>query len=166
MIKKTVGSCSGFITRGDGGDGVIMHCKQLVDTEGELQQSDTVSYDTAKDLKNAVGTEDSCSYMRTGKSCSYAGTKSTIPSSTAKLAQGMCHRVQGREHVNSAEALMTALTQQLVPAVIEANSVSVQLYPRGDMLVSGATRNFGLEFTQSIMALMASISETTKQAVM
>ena len=44
-----------------------------------------------------------------------------------------CHRIQGHERVNSVEALMTALTQQLVSVVIEADSVLFQLHIGGDM---------------------------------
>ena len=71
--------------------------------------------------------------------------------------------IQGRERVNSSEALITALTQQPVPDVIEANSIFVQLHSRGDMSGSGATQNSGLEFTRSVMTLTASISGTTDQ---
>ena len=65
----------------------------------------------------------------------------------------VCHRIQRRERVKSVEALMTALTQKLVPDVIEANSILFQLCSRGDMLSSGATRNSGMEITQSVMTL-------------
>ena len=66
----------------------------------------------------------------------------------------MCHRIDGRERVNGDEALMTALTQQLVPDVIEADSLLFQVCSRGDMLRSGATRNSGMEVAQSVMTLM------------
>ena len=54
------------------------------------------------------------------------------------------HRIQGRERVDSVEALMTALTQQPAPAVIGANSVLFQSHSGGDM-------HFwcGMEFSQS-----------------
>ena len=48
---------------------------------------------------------------------------------------------------------MTALTQLLVPAVTEANSILFQLCSRGDMQSSGATRPSDFEFTQSVMTL-------------
>ena len=41
----------------------------------------------------------------------------------------------------------------LVPDVIEATSMLFQLCSRGDMLSSGATRNSGMEVTQSVMTL-------------
>ena len=78
----------------------------------------------------------------------------------------MCHEIQGHECVNSAVALMTALTQQLVPDDIEANSVSFQLHSHGNMPGSGVTRNSGMEFAQSVTALTASISGTTEQEAM
>ena len=90
--------------------------------------------------KNAMHTEDSFSCTVTEISYSYARTKSTIARATPRsLPQGSVPRIQGHERVNSNKALMTALTQQLVPDVIEANSVFFQLYPHGDMADSGAT---------------------------
>ena len=40
----------GFITPGDGGEDVYIHCKQLIDTK-VLQQGDTVAYDTEHDKR-------------------------------------------------------------------------------------------------------------------
>ena len=71
---------------------------------------------------------------------------------------------------------MTALTQQLVSAVIEAGSVLFQRYSGGD-LQSGATRNSTMKFLQSFMAQrpthpstsgrrQAGISGKTEQEVM
>ena len=79
-------------------------------------------------------------------------------SSIVKLAQGSVTMPKGvsrvsRDRVNSVEAILTALTQKLVPD-IEANSVLFQLCSRGDMLSSGATRNSGMEVTQSVTTLM------------
>ena len=47
---------------------------------------------------------------------------------------------------------MTVLTQQLVPAVTEANRIIFQLCSRGDMLSCGATRNLGMEVAQSVVS--------------
>ena len=44
----------------------------------------------------------------------------------------MCNWIQGRERVTGIEALMTALIQQLVSAVIEADCVFPQLYSGDD----------------------------------
>ena len=55
---------------------------------------------------------------------------------------------------------------RLIQSLSMQTASFVQLCPRGDMLSSGATRNSGMEFALSVMALTASISETTDQAVM
>ena len=89
--------------------------------------------------KNAMHTEDSFSCTVTEISYSYAGTKSTIARATPRSLLRQCPRIQGHERVTSNKALMTALTQQLVPDDIEANSVFFKLYSHGDMVDSGAT---------------------------
>ena len=75
---------------------------------------------------------------------------------------------------------MTALTQQLVSAVIDANNNIFQLSACGDMQSFAAARNSGMEFSQPVIALTtateneqstsgrwhASISGTTEQEVM
>ena len=77
----------------------------------------------------------------------------------------MGHQIHGRERGESVEALVTALTQQPASAVHEADSVLFQLYHRGDVPSSGATRNSGMEFARSAMALTMSFSGTTEQEV-
>ena len=52
----------------------------------------------------------------------------------------MCHRIQGRESVNCGEALMTALTQQSVSAVVEDFSSSCILAVTSGVLVRHDTR--------------------------
>ena len=57
----------------------------------------------------------------------------------------MCFRLQGRERVNSDEALTTALTQHTASTVIEADSVFVPVV----FTATCATRNSGLHDTNS-----------------
>ena len=136
--KKKRGSCNGCITLVDGGDDVFIHCQQLVHIEG-LQQGETVSYDTAKS-KRHVNTEDSYSYI---------GTKVTTSSSNVKLDSRMCHRIHGHERGDRVEALMTPFTQQLVAAVIKADSIFFQSN-YGDGLKFWCGTELGLEVLSRI----------------
>ena len=90
--------------------------------------------------------------MHTEDSYRYTGIKDTYSTlgCTMRLAQGCITRLKGVT-VNSVEALMTALTKQLLSVVIEANSVSIQLHPGSEMRSSGAARNWTMEFSQSVL---------------
>ena len=81
-------------------------------------------------------------HANTEDSYSYTASKDTTWSSTVKLAQGC---VTGFKDVNTSkgiEALMTALTQQLVSSALEADSAFFQSYSVGDKQSSGTARNF------------------------
>ena len=81
----------------------------------------------------AVAAARSKRHVNTEDRYSYTASKDTTSRSTVKLAQGC---VAGFKDVNTSkgiEALMTGLTQQLVPSVIEADRVFFQSYSVGDI---------------------------------